>query len=189
MTPKQGCAGTQRLAYDSGHRGNVFQARAMPGSSLRVIVSCAADGQVCVCVCLCVRSTLRTLSPSPCGLPQCCGGVTTPSFPRPSQPDGLQSDAPGPARLLSCLYPMSKYGPAERVVLIGLSRSLGHQVCKSCWPAFHAYPSTPTGMPDMRPGGAWHSNCPNDRFGAFGTHCPAAAEHHALHEQHARCAI
>lgn len=34
------------MAYDSGHRGNVFQARAIPGSSLTTIVSCAADGQV-----------------------------------------------------------------------------------------------------------------------------------------------
>jgi len=35
------------LSYDSGHQGNVFQARVMPYSDDRVIVSCAADGQVC----------------------------------------------------------------------------------------------------------------------------------------------
>lgn len=37
----------QVLSYDSGHRGNVFQARVMPYSDDRTIVSCAADGQVC----------------------------------------------------------------------------------------------------------------------------------------------
>ena len=36
----------QRLRYDSGHRGNVFQARAFPSTGLAVIVTCAADGQV-----------------------------------------------------------------------------------------------------------------------------------------------
>jgi hypothetical protein len=36
----------QRLSYESGHRGNVFQARAFPSTGLAVIVTCAADGQV-----------------------------------------------------------------------------------------------------------------------------------------------
>ena len=36
----------QRLSYDSGHRGNVFQARAFPSTGLAVVVTCAADGQV-----------------------------------------------------------------------------------------------------------------------------------------------
>ena len=40
------CAGQQRLTYDSGHRGNVFQARAFPATGLAVVVTCAADGQV-----------------------------------------------------------------------------------------------------------------------------------------------
>ena len=39
-------AGQQRLTYDSGHRGNVFQARAFPATGLAVVVTCAADGQV-----------------------------------------------------------------------------------------------------------------------------------------------
>jgi WD repeat-containing protein 42A len=34
------------LSYDSGHEDNVFQARMMPYSDDRIIVSCAADGQV-----------------------------------------------------------------------------------------------------------------------------------------------
>ena len=38
---------TQVLSYDSGHQGNVFQARVMPYSDNHTIVSCAADGQVC----------------------------------------------------------------------------------------------------------------------------------------------
>lgn len=37
----------QVLSYDSGHENNVFQARVMPYSDDRIIVSCAADGQVC----------------------------------------------------------------------------------------------------------------------------------------------
>ncbi|KAG0588493.1 hypothetical protein KC19_2G246800 [Ceratodon purpureus] len=37
---------SQVLSYDSGHQGNVFQARVMPYSDDRIIVSCAADGQV-----------------------------------------------------------------------------------------------------------------------------------------------
>lgn len=36
----------QILSYHSGHEGNVFQARVMPFSDDRTIVSCAADGQV-----------------------------------------------------------------------------------------------------------------------------------------------
>eukprot|EP00898_Chlorokybus_atmophyticus_P009217 jgi/Chlat1/9297/Chrsp99S08502 len=39
-------ATTPRLHYDSGHAGNVFQARSMPCSSDRTVVSCAADGGV-----------------------------------------------------------------------------------------------------------------------------------------------
>jgi len=35
------------LSYDSGHEDNVLQARMMPYSDDRIIVSCAADGQVC----------------------------------------------------------------------------------------------------------------------------------------------
>ena len=34
------------LQYASGHRNNVFQARVMPESGNRTVVSCAADGQV-----------------------------------------------------------------------------------------------------------------------------------------------
>ncbi len=47
----------KRLSYASGHDGNVFQARMMPYSDDRVIISCAADGQVimpnfpALCVC------------------------------------------------------------------------------------------------------------------------------------------
>lgn len=40
-------AGTQKLAYQSGHRNNVFQARALPSTHEGTVVSCAADGQVC----------------------------------------------------------------------------------------------------------------------------------------------
>ncbi|KAK9809355.1 hypothetical protein WJX73_008283 [Symbiochloris irregularis] len=38
--------GSSRLIYDSGHRDNVFQARAIPHTNNSTIVSCAADGQV-----------------------------------------------------------------------------------------------------------------------------------------------
>ena len=38
--------GVPLLSYHSGHRNNVFQARALPHSDNNVIVSCAADGQV-----------------------------------------------------------------------------------------------------------------------------------------------
>lgn len=38
--------GTRRLRYNSGHHNNVFQARLLPYSSNRAIVTCAADGQV-----------------------------------------------------------------------------------------------------------------------------------------------
>ena len=34
------------LSYCSGHESNVFQARVMPFSDDRSVVSCAADGQV-----------------------------------------------------------------------------------------------------------------------------------------------
>ena len=49
------------LSYCSGHESNVFQARVMPFSNDRSVVSCAADGQVNfyvyidVCVCLSVH--------------------------------------------------------------------------------------------------------------------------------------
>eukprot|EP00246_Nothoceros_aenigmaticus_P001171 TRINITY_DN1156_c0_g1_i2.p1 TRINITY_DN1156_c0_g1~~TRINITY_DN1156_c0_g1_i2.p1 ORF type:complete len:486 (+),score=59.71 TRINITY_DN1156_c0_g1_i2:283-1740(+) len=39
-------AKTKRLHYDSGHESNVFQARIMPFSDDRQVVSCGADGQV-----------------------------------------------------------------------------------------------------------------------------------------------
>eukprot|EP00850_Spirogloea_muscicola_P003073 SM000012S25335 [mRNA] locus=s12:455999:459391:+ [translate_table: standard] len=38
-------AGQQAVSFDSGHTNNVFQARAMPFSGDRTIVTCAADGQ------------------------------------------------------------------------------------------------------------------------------------------------
>jgi len=38
--------GARLLKYDSGHVNNVFQARIMPHSDNRTIISCAADGQV-----------------------------------------------------------------------------------------------------------------------------------------------
>ena len=37
---------TCRLAIEPGHRNNIFQAKTMPHSSDKTIVSCAADGQV-----------------------------------------------------------------------------------------------------------------------------------------------
>eukprot|EP01103_Thecamoeba_quadrilineata_P011669 TRINITY_DN2831_c0_g1_i1.p1 TRINITY_DN2831_c0_g1~~TRINITY_DN2831_c0_g1_i1.p1 ORF type:complete len:462 (-),score=70.58 TRINITY_DN2831_c0_g1_i1:959-2344(-) len=36
----------KRLTYDSGHTGNVFQARVIPNTNNRTIITCAADGQV-----------------------------------------------------------------------------------------------------------------------------------------------
>lgn len=39
-------AKVKRLHYDSGHESNVFQARIMPFSDDRHIISCGADGQV-----------------------------------------------------------------------------------------------------------------------------------------------
>ena len=56
FTPPPSSPGVQSMAYDSGHRGNVFQARAIPGSSLTTIVSCAADGQVSKVIALRWRS-------------------------------------------------------------------------------------------------------------------------------------
>lgn len=41
---QSGCA---KLAFHSGHNNNVFQAKFMPFSDDRSIVTCAADGQVC----------------------------------------------------------------------------------------------------------------------------------------------
>ncbi|GJP81824.1 hypothetical protein CLOP_g11944 [Closterium sp. NIES-67] len=38
--------GEQRLRWRSGHENNVFQARAMPHTGNKTVVSCAADGQV-----------------------------------------------------------------------------------------------------------------------------------------------
>ncbi len=54
-------AGQQRLTYDSGHRGNVFQARAFPATGLAVVVTCAADGQV-------IGRNLPPLSRRPAGM-------------------------------------------------------------------------------------------------------------------------
>ena len=49
-TPSDACVvpppDRKLLQYQSGHRNNVFQARAMPGSNDATIVTCAADGQV-----------------------------------------------------------------------------------------------------------------------------------------------
>ena len=39
-------AKVKRLSFTSGHDDNVFQARIMPFSDDRIIISCAADGQV-----------------------------------------------------------------------------------------------------------------------------------------------
>lgn len=36
----------KKLAYDSGHHNNVFQARPMPFTNDRTVVTCAADGEV-----------------------------------------------------------------------------------------------------------------------------------------------
>lgn len=36
----------KKLAYDSGHHNNVFQARPMPFTHDRTVVTCAADGEV-----------------------------------------------------------------------------------------------------------------------------------------------
>ena len=38
--------GPPAASWDSGHTNNVFQARFMPGSGKRALISCAADGQV-----------------------------------------------------------------------------------------------------------------------------------------------
>ena len=38
-------AGKQVLAYKSGHRNNIFQARLLPNTSNSTVVTCAADGQ------------------------------------------------------------------------------------------------------------------------------------------------
>lgn len=38
--------GTVRISFNSGHKNNVFQARFMPYSSDRTIVTSAADGEV-----------------------------------------------------------------------------------------------------------------------------------------------
>lgn len=39
-------AGQQRFAFEPGHGNNIFQARAIPNTGDKTIVSCAADGQV-----------------------------------------------------------------------------------------------------------------------------------------------
>jgi hypothetical protein len=39
-------AGRQKFAFDPGHRNNIFQARMLPNTSNKTIISCAADGQV-----------------------------------------------------------------------------------------------------------------------------------------------
>ena len=36
----------KRFAFEPGHRNNIFQARVLPNTSDKTIVSCAADGQV-----------------------------------------------------------------------------------------------------------------------------------------------
>lgn len=46
-----------KLSFPTGHNGNVFQAKIMPFTDERSIVTCAADGQVCV------YSFLRLLVP------------------------------------------------------------------------------------------------------------------------------
>lgn len=38
--------GKPKLVFDSGHENNVFQAKIMPYTDDRSIVTCAADGQV-----------------------------------------------------------------------------------------------------------------------------------------------
>ena len=38
--------GKCKLAIEPGHRNNIFQAKPMPHTSDKTIVSCAADGQV-----------------------------------------------------------------------------------------------------------------------------------------------
>nr|XP_043607985.1 DDB1- and CUL4-associated factor 8-like [Erigeron canadensis] len=38
--------GSVKLSFDSGHTNNIFQAKIMPGTDERSIVTCAADGQV-----------------------------------------------------------------------------------------------------------------------------------------------
>lgn len=39
-------AGETALSFHSGHRNNVFQAKTLPESANKTIVTCAADGQV-----------------------------------------------------------------------------------------------------------------------------------------------
>lgn len=39
--------GQVKLSFQSGHNNNVFQAKIMPYTDDRCIVTCAADGQVC----------------------------------------------------------------------------------------------------------------------------------------------
>lgn len=39
-------SGTVKLSFHSGHGNNVFQAKFMPYTDDRIIVSCAADGEV-----------------------------------------------------------------------------------------------------------------------------------------------
>ena len=39
-------AGSTWLRFHSGHRNNVFQAKTLPESADKTIVTCAADGQV-----------------------------------------------------------------------------------------------------------------------------------------------
>lgn len=41
-------SGGVKLSFDSGHNNNVFQAKTMPYSDDRSIVTCAADGQVLI---------------------------------------------------------------------------------------------------------------------------------------------
>lgn len=39
-------AGRQHFSWEPGHRNNIFQAKVIPSTNDRTIVSCAADGQV-----------------------------------------------------------------------------------------------------------------------------------------------
>jgi DDB1- and CUL4-associated factor 8 len=44
-------AGTIKLQFHSGHSNNVFQARFMPFTDDRIMVTCAADGEVIPKIC------------------------------------------------------------------------------------------------------------------------------------------
>lgn len=48
--------GQVKLSFHSDHSNNVFQAKFMPYTEDRRIVTCAADGQVIFSLCVCVES-------------------------------------------------------------------------------------------------------------------------------------